>query len=366
MKNIKKFTLGAIGATLLVTGLWACSNDEISNTEQENNSDVANKIGESIYKMNIDNGLDGDILYFPSAELYDITEDFLYDQTHSYINSVMETVSVDWSDEAQNEYLDNISFDEDKIYKDFENTYNFSSLRQSINIPYDQWLSEQTTLPDDENNEDDPDNHPLVLEEQSTLFTKGVEIKNFDTNILKNINIGKLRKINQILSLIEGNPNYSIILNNSSDLTGCASGFVHKKYNHSSTGRQVKSITKETGMPFSSFRQLVAKTVGFRYSKKRGYYRVSLWLVTGITGAKNSPDVDSPIRRFCADQPEYMYAKAETAKVRKFTRRIKNNVYNNYGIVVYDNATYSYHGQGGFVFTKDFHPPHERYVIQNQ
>lgn len=51
---------------------------------------------------------------------------------------------------------------------------------------------------------------------------------------------------------------------------------------------------------------------------------------------------------------------------KKHTRRLKNNAYNNHGLKVYDNATYSYHGEGQFVFTKDFHPPHEINVIHNQ
>lgn len=389
MNNFKKITLGLVGATILSLGLNACSNDEIMNVKEENEElNVAYREGVNIYKVSIDNGLDGDILYFSNAEAYDQMEDRLYEDTQNYIATVMESVSQDWSDEEQDLYLNSINFDEDKFYKEFENLHNFSSLRKAINTEYDQWLSEQVSLPDDENNVNDPDNHPLVLEEQRTLFNKGgeiivgsntgeaiiykifdwgsLEVKNFDTKILKSINIEKLKSQSEILSLIEGNTNYKVILNNKSELTGCASGFVHKKYNYSATGRQVKSITKETGVPFSSFRQLVAKTVGFRYSKRKGYYRENLWLVTGITGDKNSPDVDSPLRRFCGDEILYAHKKATSVKTKKHTRRLKNNAYNNHGLKVYDNATYSYHGEGQFVFTKDFHPPHEINVIHNQ
>jgi len=386
MKNIKKFTLGAIGATLLVTGLWACSNDEISNTEQENNSDVANKIGESIYKMNIDNGLDGDILVFENESVFNQIEDNLFDNTQSYIQSVMDGMPEGLSEEEQDDYLESIGFDEDKFYIQFEDSFNFNSLRKDLNIKIDDWLSTQTNPEMIVDEENDPDNHPLVLEVHRTLFNAGGEIivldtvgapviykmfewgslkiTGLDTSILKSINISKIKDYTSVIELVSNNPNYIIESPAVPNDGPCASHNInHKKHNYSSTGTLVKSFTKQMVIPFTSGKQLVAKTVGYRYSSKRGYYRIKLWLVTGITGSKSAPNVDAELHVDGCHHPFRLdHVAASSLKVRKHERRYKNYYY----IYLKNNKVYSYHGQGSFVFTKDFYPPnHEIHVISN-
>src|SRR5690606_32655260 len=51
MKNFKKITLGLLGAAILSLGLYACSNDETTNSKQENseqNNTIQRKTGTSV------------------------------------------------------------------------------------------------------------------------------------------------------------------------------------------------------------------------------------------------------------------------------------------------------------------------------
>lgn len=387
MKNFRKFTIGMIGAILLSAGLYSCNNDDVAKQTEQSNKElnVAHREGESVYKMTIDNGLDGDVLVFKDEATYNKIEDELYDNTKSYITSVMDRMPEGLTDEEQDRYLDSNGFDEDKLYKEFENRLNFSSLRKDLNVKIDNWLSLQTNPEMIVDEENDPDNHPLVLEVHRTLFNTGgeiivlnneqkpvlykmfdwgsIEITNLDTSILKEININKIKDYSAISNLVAHNTNYKINFTIPSD-SYCATSINHKKHNYSATGRLVKSFTKQMVIPFTSYKQLVAKTVGYRYSKRKGYYRIALWLQVGITGSKSAPNVNAELHvNGCHNPFRLDHVPATSLKVRKHDCRYKNYDY----VYLKNNKVYSYHGEGQFVFTKDFFPPnHEIYAISNQ
>lgn len=387
MKKFRKLTIGMIGAVLLSAGLYSCNNDDVAKQTEQSNKElnVAHREGESVYKITIDNGLDGDILVFTDETTFNKIEDELYDNTKSYIASFMDRMPEGLTDEEQDSYLDSNGFDEDKLYKEFENKLNFSSLRKDLNVKIDNWLSLQTNPEMIVDEENDPDNHPLVLEEHRTLFNIGgeiivlnnekkpvlykmfdwgsIEITNLDTSILKQINLNKIKDYSVISNLVADNSNYKINFPTPND-GPCASSINHKKYNYSATGRLVKSFTKQMVIPFTAHKQLVAKTVGYRYSKKKGYYRIKLWLQVGITGSKSQGNVHAELYvNGCHNPFRLDHAPVTSLKVKKHVTRYKNYDY----VYLKNNKVYSYHGEGQFVFTKDFFPPtHEIYVIQNQ
>jgi|SRR5690606_6542953 len=389
MKKTKVTLLSILGVALLTTGLYSCNNDDATKeTEQsKKESNVAHRESENVYKMTIDNGLDGDVLVFKDEAAFNKIEDGLYDHTQSYVTSVMDNMPTGLTEEEQDSYLDSIGFDEDKLYKEFEDQFNFNSLRKDLNVELEKWEDNQTNPEILINEENDPDNHPLVLEVHRTLFNVGgevivlnneaqpviykmfdwgsIEITNLDTDILKQINTAKIKNYDAISSLVSHNTNYKINFSSTTpnDSPCASSGINHKKYNYSSTtGQQVKSFTKQMVIPFTSGKQLVAKTKGYQY--KRGKWRNrKVWLQVGITGSKSAPNVPAELYVNGCHNPFILnYVKATTEKRYKHEARYKNYDY----IYLKNNKVYSYHGQNSFVFTKDFFPPsHEIYVISN-
>src|SRR5690554_6369067 len=96
----------------------------------------------------------------------------------------------------------------------------------------DDWLSTQTNPEMIVDEENDADNHPLVLEVHRTLFNAGgeiivpdivgapviykmfewgsLQITGLDTTILKSINISTIKDSTSVIRLVSNNPNYII------------------------------------------------------------------------------------------------------------------------------------------------------------
>ena len=163
----------------------------------------------------IDNGLDGQILFFDSAEAYYNVQENLFNQPNAYIDSYQDQIPTYLNDDQLEEYLNGINYNEDAIYEGFEQSLGFNSFRVKLTNDIDLWLDIQTNPDMMINEENDPDNNTLVLESDRALYNMGGEVvvldslqnpiiykafdwghlavENFDTDVVKIINTTKIK-----------------------------------------------------------------------------------------------------------------------------------------------------------------------------
>src|SRR5690554_1329872 len=179
MKNIKKFTLGAIGATLLVTGLWACSNDDVAETDSaiEQSAKTIQSFGTQVSSLYIDNGIasasSNNILVFDSREALEDVFNQIVQEYDIYNETLDAQIPADLTDDELDDYIDDHNIDEDYTLNNFENNFGFKSLRKIINERELTWLETQGEILDINT---DPDNHFIVSDFERTLLNEGSEL----------------------------------------------------------------------------------------------------------------------------------------------------------------------------------------------
>lgn len=373
----------------------SCDKDEVYVDETTNESENVAIRNSGFHMETIDNGLDGQILFFDSAESYNNVQQDLFNQTQAYLDGYQPQIPTELNDDQLEEYLNNIGYNEDIIYEGFEQSIGFNSFRVKLNNDIDVWLESQTNQEMMINEENDPDNNTLVLESDRTLYNMGGEvvvldslqnpviykafdwghliIKDFDTDILKAINVQNIKSFEQIqsqfgeLSSIEMKKDF---IDASTPAQCITDNVKSKKHVFSQNGQHnVKSIIKKRNTPFTSsheYDRLLIKTKGYLW--KRGEWRNrKVWLVSGFTSKRNQADQDITWwLNFCDGAPhntKLFQAKSKCVKKYEYEYYIPGNV------AIKDNTIYAYHGQGTFSFTVDFYGTknsgHEVYRITN-
>lgn len=379
MRKFRKLTIGMIGAVLLSAGLYSCNNDDPIENETVDNSKKAFAKNSGFHLEKIDNGLDGQILFFDSAEAYINVQENLVNKTNAYLDSYQERIPRDVNDDKLEEYLNGIGYNEDIIYEEFEKSIGFNSFRTKLNNDIEKWLDRQTN-PERINEEGDPDSNTLVLESDRALYNVGGEVvvldslknpviykafdwghlvvEKFDTDIIKTINVENLKTLDQVKSKFTGKSHIKFKIDFTEVEKPCMTDNVKdKKHVYSANGQHnVKSIIKNRKTPFDNsgkHDRLIIKTKGYKW--KRGKWRNrAVWLVNGFTSKRNQHNL--PITwwmNFCDS------GSSNTKKYELKPKCVRKFEYNGGGpmgnIAYKDNSIYAFHGEGTFTFTVDFY-----------
>lgn len=386
-------------AILPVLGMFflSCDKDEVYESETTDNTKKVVARNSGFHMETIDNGLDGQILFFDSAESYNSVQEDLFNQTHAYLDGYQPQIPTELNDDQLEAFLNSINYNEDIIYEGFEQSIGFNSFRVKLNNDIDQWLDMQTNQEMIINEENDPDNNTLVLESDRTLYNMGGEvvvldslqnpiiykafdwghliIKDFDTDILKAINVQNIKSLDQIQTQFGDLSNIKIkkdFIDASAPAPCMTDNIKDKKHVYSTTGQNnVKSIIKNRNTPFSNSGEhdrLIIKTLGYKW--KNGKWRNrELWLVNGFTSKRNQANQTLTWWRYFCDNASHVNTHQYIARskcVRKFEYdggSPGNNV------AWKNNSIYAYHGEGTFTFTVDFYGSknsgHEVYRITN-
>src|SRR5690554_1131221 len=295
----------------------SCEKDENIEDVKESQSQQKSLMMSGFHLETIDNGLDGQILFFDSAEAYYNVQENLFNQSNAYIDSYQDQIPTDLNDDQLEEYLNGINYNEDAIYEGFEQSLGFNSFRVKLNNDIDLWLDIQTNPDMMINEENDPDNNTLVLESDRALYNMGGEVvvldslqnpviykafdwghlavENFDTDVVKIINTENLKTIEDVQLRFIGKSNIKFKLDVSNIETPCQkSGIKNKQHFYSPNNKHnVKSIIKKRETPFDSSGKhdhLLIKTKGYLW--KRGKWRNrAVWLVAGFTSKRNQHDL---------------------------------------------------------------------------
>lgn len=113
------------------------------------------------------------ILIFPSMESYQSTIETLEMQVESH-NNAFDQLTNGMSDIEAEAYADSIGFDDDKPITDFENTFQFGSLRKKLNALEDQWLNQQ--VDGNWNLDTDPDSYYIDDDVERALLNEQSEV----------------------------------------------------------------------------------------------------------------------------------------------------------------------------------------------
>lgn len=373
MNNFKKITLGLVGATILSFGLYACSNDDVTQeTEQNPQTQVVGKSLETaVSSMRIDNGLtslsENNILVFESKETLEEVFNQIIQEYDQYNENLDKQIPEDLVDDELEDFIVKNNLDEDYTLNDFEKNLGFKSLRKVINEAEAIWLDNQGEVM---NIDTDPDNHFIISDFERTLLNEGseliiknnekepiifkyfewghIEISDLNTDLLKEINTGNIRNPETLEALAQSKSFLEVFRKNKDGniISSCRKSGKKVDY-HYFNGKQIKSFTSQNQGIFD--RTLVAKTKGYQW-KKGKWKNKKIWIHAGISGLNRG---DWKISNNCgADFPGSAVWKDK--KRYKLEYRLPNNPYLT-DITVKNNGVYSYHSEGGTSFFVDFY-----------
>lgn len=159
-----------IAFVLSILVFQSCETEEIGeNSQSKTINDQAQPTG--IYAMSIENGVskkcNNNILVFPDLETFRQTAQQLNDEWEAAIDAVNTGIDPKMSDKDYKTYLEAVGFNENQPYIDFEEAYQFCSLRKDILEKEMVWLSQQGEGKWDAAK--DPDNHYIWDEERPLL-----------------------------------------------------------------------------------------------------------------------------------------------------------------------------------------------------
>lgn len=155
--------------------LISCQKEKLSSDSNEiinNNSYSGNGNGSNIMQLS-SSGIEqiNGLLQFQSMEHFKSVLNDLEHQADEW-DSTFVAENSEMTLEELNNYEEQINFDSQKPLTDFENLYNFYSLRKEILTEEEIWLQNEVFDP-----ETDPDNHFVVTVEERTLLNPGSEVK---------------------------------------------------------------------------------------------------------------------------------------------------------------------------------------------
>ncbi len=320
--------------------------------------------------MKINNGVyseKNNIMVFDSEELFAETVDYLFKSNDDFNDRLDSIIPIGLDEDEEEDYMLSNNLDENQVYIDFENQYNFSSLRKDINKREEAWLSRQGANKFDAST--DPDNHPIILEAERTLlnpqgeviildkqkepviykvFPWGkIKVVNLDTVVIKKINVEHIIDLSGITVIASNNPN--VIINVEENQPNDCKTYTSKVeyYYHPQTGQQMKAFTRLNKSLIPSNKTVVAKTKGYKYKRNKWRNR-RINIQAGLSGH------NLELFYLCNDAN----GATPTAKSKK-RRKLEYRLGRNWNIQplyeVHDNGVYSYHRQGHFGLIVDFY-----------
>jgi hypothetical protein len=180
-------------ATILISG---CKKHQPTQISSEQNH-------ENIYARSGSITVFHDMLSFPSMEVFQETAAEL-DNSIAEANEAFLEMYPNLPSNVIDSIADSIGFNEDQPLINFENSYSYTSLRQSIAEAEEAWLET-----DGENLELDPDNHFVVDETERTLLNHKAEVM-IDGIIYIMLETGWVEIYNQDLTIVEQIENSTI------------------------------------------------------------------------------------------------------------------------------------------------------------
>ncbi|HLS31141.1 MAG TPA: hypothetical protein VK021_09815, partial [Flavobacteriaceae bacterium] len=180
MKNI----FYKVSLVFFVFSLGACQNDDFiesqaDETEDRNYTEFGTG---SIYGISIDNGVSleskNNILVFPDWDTFKQTSIDLDKQREFAIEMMNQNAGDKMSDEEYKIYIDSLGFNENQVYINFEDQFEFYALRREINKRELQWLSRRSDSEDwNEATLNDPvPDDSFVWEEERSLLNPQFEV----------------------------------------------------------------------------------------------------------------------------------------------------------------------------------------------
>ena len=368
MKNFKKFTIGMIGAIILSTGLYSCSNDDVTKETEEN---LQGKSLESkVSSMRIDNGIpsasSNNILVFESREALENVFNEMTQEYDKYNEVLDQKIPNDLEDDDLEDFIIKNNLDEDYTLNNFEKQFGFKSLRKTINEAEAAWLETQGEVMDVDT---DPDNHFIVSDFERTLLNEGselivkdaekrpiifkyfewghIEISNLDTEILREINQGNINDP-QVLENMAASKSFLKIFWKNKDgliISGCRRSGSKVDYYYYG-GKQIKGFTSQNRGIFD--KTLVAKTKGYQWKKGKWKNR-KLWLHAGVSGLNRG---DWKVNHNCVD---VINGAAFWKDLKRYKLEYREPNPNPISMYVTNNSVYSYHSEGGVSFFVDFY-----------
>lgn len=368
MKNFKKFTIGMIGAIILSTGLYSCSNDDVTKETEEN---LQGKSLESkVSSMRIDNGIpsasSNNILVFESREALENVFNEMTQEYDKYNEVLDQKIPNDLEDDDLEDFIIKNNLDEDYTLNNFEKKFGFKSLRKTINEAEAAWLETQGEVMDVDT---DPDNHFIVSDFERTLLNEGselivkdaekrpiifkyfewghIEISNLDTETLREINQGNINDP-QVLENMAASKSFLKIFWKNKDgliISGCRRSGSKVDYYYYG-GKQIKGFTSQNRGIFD--KTLVAKTKGYQWKKGKWKNR-KLWLHAGVSGLNRG---DWKVNHNCVD---VINGAAFWKDLKRYKLEYREPNPNPISMYVTNNSVYSYHSEGGVSFFVDFY-----------
>lgn len=386
---MKKISL--IALAIITTSLFSCSNEDVSLSEKDSSKNPVGSKSVPGYSLEtIDNGLDGKILQFNSVDDYEETFDELYNADVAYDDYYQSQIPSDLNLDEAESYFQNIGYEQEKVYSDFENQLGFNSLRKQLNLEDEIWFNSQNiALPtiDDIGNSPaittpSPLNFRIGSDADRTLFNSGAEvividslgspiiykefnwgsliIRNMDTSLLKSINVNKIKDKNSIISLIEGNTNYEPI----PIPLSCQKESKVERYYWSSVGQLSRARTHAYKPILTKKTRHSATTMGYKYIRGK-WRRRDLWLQVGICGKKDRPRTNGAVA--LGECSQYVIVSVVSHPPSKCKRSYETTVKSEDTAFHYDNSVYSFHGEGFYTYTIDFYGDdtwgHEKFEI---
>lgn len=383
--------ISVIALAMITASLFSCSNEDVLSSENDSaKNPVGAKSVQGYTLETIDNGLDGQILQFNSVDDYEQTFDELYNANVAYDDYYQEQIPADLNLDEAESYFQSIGYEQEKVYSDFENQLGFNSLRKQLNLEDEIWFNSQNiALPtaDDIGNSPtittpSPHNFRIGSDADRVLFNSGAEvividslgspviykefnwgsliIRNMDTDLLKSINVNKIKDKNSIISLIAGNTNYEpvpIPIN-------CQTESKVERYYWSGAGQLSRARTHAYRPILTKKTRHSATTIGYLY-KNGKWRRKDVWLQVGICGIKNQPMTNGRVA--LGECSQYILVSCVSHPPSKCKRSYETIAKSDDTAFHYDNSVYSFHGQGTYSYTIDFYGDdtwgHEKYEI---
>lgn len=383
--------ISVIALAIITTSLFSCSNEDVSLSESDSSKNPVGAKSVQGYSLEtIDNGLDGKILQFNSVDDYEQTFDELYNANVAYDDYYQSQIPADSNLDEIESYFESMGYEQEKVYNDFENNLGFNSLRKQLNSEDEIWFNSQTiALPtnDDIGNSPEittssPHNFRIGSDADRVLFNAGAEvivvdslgspiiykefnwgsliIRNMDTELLKSINVNKIKDKNSIISLIEGNTNYEAI----PIPINCQKESKVERYYWSSLGKLSRARTHAYKPILTKKTRYSATTIGYKYIRGE-WRRRALWLNVGICGKKDNPNTNGRIA--LSECSQYILVSMVSHPASKCKKSHETTVKADDTAFHFDNSVYSYHAEGTYAYTIDFYGDntwgHEKYEI---
>lgn len=195
-----KKTIHFLLLTFMLSAFMSCRTDD-KIVDSHNESSLNNKILVVTLPKNPNSSKNGGVQYTGKFLSFETLEDFqkTYDSLEQSLESnaqyIKSKVGIVTDEDQIDAKFAQYNLDEFKPLIDFENQYNFTSLRKHLQQAEKNWLAIQGDVVDD----NDPDNHFIIDETLRTLLNENSEVM-IAGNIIRLEDWGEIEILNQDLS----------------------------------------------------------------------------------------------------------------------------------------------------------------------